>query len=175
MSLALRFLLLAAAAPLIACDTVDRFDTGPDAAYCGQIVGATFVRQAFDRQLQLQLRLNMAELSTLPGELSTADSDIGPCAPEALFTKAKLRAPQKLENDALSAFSFSDGSLTNFLSWVDSTCAGTFLAVVSLMRDGEVEVRLMKGALDADGKESGPFGVFKLRRSESQCSFLRKE
>lgn len=159
------------AAALASCKTIDTFDTGTDDAYCGRITGAPFVREDFDRQLQLQLRLRIAGLNSVPGDLTTDDSDIGPCAPKALFSRAALRAPKKLESDDLSAFSFDDGSLTNFMAWVDSTCDGTYLAVVSLMQDNGVEVRLLRGALDSAGQETGPFGVFDLQRAVGGCGF----
>jgi hypothetical protein len=160
-----------AAVSLASCKTIDTFDTGPSDAYCGRITGAPFVREDFDRQLQLQLRLRIATLNSVPGNLTTDDSDIGPCAPKALFSDAILRAPKKLESDHLSAFSFDEGSLTNFLAWVDSTCDGTYLAVVSLMQDNSVEVRLLRGALDSGGQETGPFGVFNLQRASGGCGF----
>jgi hypothetical protein len=156
----------------IGCDqNIDRFDTTQGDAFCGRIVGGPFVREGFDRQLQLQLHLDMAQLNTVPGDISTDDSDIGACAPKPLFSSARLRAPKKLESDALSAFTFEDSSLMNLLTWVDSNCDGTYLAVVSLMRDEHVEVRLLRGALDERGNEAGPFGVFKLQRAQGSCNF----
>jgi hypothetical protein len=153
------------------CKAIDEFDTGTHDAYCGQVVGAPFVREGFDRQLKLQIKLHLATLNTLPGELTTDDSDIGRCAPLPLFDAAKLRAPNKLESDALSTLSFGDSSLLNFMSWVDSTCQGTYLAVVSLLQDKSVEVRLLRGELDPDGHEVGAFGIFKLKRSVGSCDF----
>jgi hypothetical protein len=153
------------------CKNIDEFDTGTHDAYCGQVVGAPFVREDFDRQLQLQIQLHLATLNTLPGEITTDDSDIGRCAPLPLFDAAKLRAPNKLESDALSTLSFGDTSLLNFMSWVDSTCNGTYLAVVSLLQDKSVEVRLLRGELDPEGHEVGAFGIFKLKRSVGGCNF----
>jgi hypothetical protein len=153
------------------CKAIDEFDTGTHDAYCGQVVGAPFVREGFDRQLQLQIQLHLATLNTLPGEITTDDSDIGLCAPLPLFDAAKLRAPNKLESDALSTLSFGDSSLLNFMSWVDSTCQGTYLAVVSLLQDKSVEVRLLRGKLDPEGHEVGAFGIFKLKRAVGGCNF----
>jgi hypothetical protein len=155
--------------PLLSCRTLDSFETSPTGAYCGQIVGSSFVREGFDRELALEFKLDLPNLNTIPGYLTSADSDIGPCAPLPLFASAPLRAPRKLESDALSTLNFGDSALHTFVAWVDSTCQGTFLAVASLMQDRSVELRLLQGRLNTDGNEAGPFGLFRLKRSETAC------
>jgi hypothetical protein len=58
---------------------------------------------------------------------------------------------------------------------VDSTCQGTLLSVVSLMRNGGVELRLFKPGLETTGHapaaERAGFGVFLLKRREKGCRF----
>jgi hypothetical protein len=154
---------------ILSCRTLDSFETSPTGAYCGKIVGASFVREGFDRELALEFKLDLQNLNSVPGYLTSADSDIGPCAPAPLFAAAPLRAPRKVESDALSALSFGDSALHTFLAWADSTCQGTFLVVASLMQDRSVELRVLQGRLDSSGTEAGPFGLFKLKRSETAC------
>lgn len=137
------------------CRDLDRFDTGPDEAYCGEVIAAPFTRAGFARRLRLELQLELSELHTVPGRISSDDADSGPCQPRALFEQAPLRFPQKLEADALSTLQFGQSREHNFLSWVTSSCRGTYLAVVSLMHDGNVEVRLMKGDVAAEGPQPG--------------------
>jgi hypothetical protein len=156
-------------AAVLGCRTLDAFETSPDGAYCGKIVGASFVREGFDRELALEFKLDLPNLNSVPGTLTSADSDIGPCAPLPLFAAAPLRSPRKIESDALSTLSFGDSALHTFIAWVDSSCQGTFLAVVSLMQDRSVELRLLQGHLDAHGNEDGPFGLFRLTRSNTAC------
>jgi hypothetical protein len=152
------------------CQNLDRFDTSDGSAYCGSIVDASFVRQGFAQHTRMELRLDIDQLRRFPGRISTDDSTDGVCAPQATFEKARLRIPTKLEADPLSLLAFGESREANLLSWVDSTCDGTYLAVISLMRSDDVEVRLLRGAEDVDGKEVGPFGVFHLSRySQARC------
>jgi hypothetical protein len=144
---------------LSSCSDLSRFDTGKHDAYCGTIVGASFVREGFQRAEQAELQITTSELATAPGSLSThRDEDV--CDGESRFTDAKLRPPSKLESDPLSQLEFGQGSELNFMSWVTSTCKGTYLAVVSLMHDDSVELRLL---------QDGALGVFSLRRGRRGC------
>jgi hypothetical protein len=66
---------------------------------------------------------------------------------QPLFQSSPLRAIQEVNHDALSTLSFGEGHDDDFFfAWVDSTCQGTMLALVSLLRSGDVEVRLFKPA-----------------------------
>jgi hypothetical protein len=141
------------------CTDISRFDTGKRDAYCGTIVGASFVREGFERTEQAELRITTSELATEPGQLST-HRDTNVCDGESRFVNAPLRPPTKLESDALSQLEFGQGSELNFMSWVSSTCKGTYLAVISLMHDDSVELRLL---------QDGSLGVFSLRRGKRGC------
>ncbi len=133
-----------------ACTDLSRFDTGKHDSYCGTVVGASFVREGFARTEQAELQLSTADLATTPGRLSThRDTEV--CDGESRFANADLRPPTKLESDPLSQLEFGQGSELNFMSWVTSTCKGTYLAVVSLMHDDSVELRLI---------QDGSLGVF---------------
>lgn len=158
---------------LFGCQDIDRFDTDDSSAYCGSIVDASFVRQGFAQRTRLELKLDTASFGTLPGQVTTDDERDGPCAPRATFENAELRTPAKLQADPLSFLSFGESREANLLAWVDSTCDGTYLAVVSLMKNDEVEVRLLQGQRDSDGTEVGPFGVFHLERFERGSCYER--
>jgi hypothetical protein len=67
---------------------------------------------------------------------------------------------------------FGEQREINLMGWVDSVCDGTYLTVVSLLRNDDVEVRVMRSEKNAtDGTEEGPFGLFQLRRFEEACDF----
>jgi hypothetical protein len=114
------------------------------------------------------------------GKLSTDDAAAGLCAKAttragALFEDAPLRTIPTLDHDLLSMIEFPTGRDYNFFGWVDSTCQGTMLAVVSLMRNDDVEVRLLKPApmpVPDAGPEATPgFGMFYLGLDAAGCPF----
>jgi hypothetical protein len=145
-----------------ACRDLDRFDTGPDGGYCGGIVQSAFTRKGFDSLPALRLTLDANQLTSAPGTLSSNDVT-GPCSPLPQFDRAPLMVTQELFSDPLSLLEFGAAREYNFLSWVDSTCQGRSLAVVSLMSDDNVEVRLLRpGTLERP--DSNEFGVFQLQK-----------
>ena len=163
-----------------ACQDLDRFDTAGKAAYCGDLVVAEFAQDGlvpdeWNATLTVRLELDVDALSTLPGSLWTSDAEDGLCAPEALFEASRLRAIKEAQNDAVAGLDFGEARDHNFLAWVDSSCQETMLAVVSLMRNARVEIRLFKPAAeagpDASAAERPGFGVFLLDRSEEGCDF----
>lgn len=161
-------LTVALAALGVACTDVSRFDTGKDDAYCGTIVDATFVRQGFSRQIQAELQIDTHALNTKPGTLTTHRDD-EPCDGNPLFSGVALQAPVKLESDPLSQLQFGDDRELNFMSWVAPACGATFLAVVSLMQDNSVELRLLRSPTQPSDPETGALGVFTLERNKRGC------
>lgn len=172
----------------LGCSSLDRFDTKGDAAYCGSLVASPSFEEGLlprgrPRSLLLRLTLDIDALtsrgvqSTVVGRVSSDDRERGLCSAQSspLFDAAPLRTIPALDHDLLSTLEFGSGRDYSFFSWVDSTCQQTLLAVVSLMRNEDVEVRLFKpAALAAPG--AGPelepgFGLFTLRRQDSGCTF----
>jgi hypothetical protein len=157
------------------CQSLQRFDTDGKAAYCGQIVASQFVwtpdtRGGFDRQMSLSLKLDTGALTTTPGRITSSDAEHGPCAPSATFDDAKLVVTPEIVNDPLSTLTFEEGQVHNIVAWVDSTCRGKMLAIVSLYKTNHVELRLMKpGAEPADSSNRDAFALFMLDRNESGC------
>ena len=164
------------------CRSLDRFDTSGESAYCGSIVGAQLFQDAFipdntPPSLTLHLELDVGKLATRPGTLTSDDSESGLCSGDGkpLFQNAPLRAIDEIFHDGLSQAEFGEGHQHDFFAWVDSTCQGTMVAVVSMLTNGAVEVRLLKPA--ADPPEDAPadqrpgFGKFYLRKNEKGCGF----
>jgi hypothetical protein len=112
--------------------------------------------------------LDTNQLTSVPGFLSSDDAASGLCSAngQALFQDAPLRAIPEVDHDVLSTLSFGEGHEHDFFAWVDSTCQGTMLAVVSLMKNNQVEMRLFKPArlpqTGAPPAETPGFAVFHL-------------
>jgi hypothetical protein len=174
----------------LSCHSLDRFDTKGKTAFCGQLVKAPAFHDGFvpDGQpellLSMKLTLDTSQLSsfteaksTILGRLSSNDADLGLCSPsgQPLFESSPLRGIPQVDHDAISALTFGEGHDEDFFAWVDSTCQGTTLAVVSLLRKGDVELRLFKPAplpLPSAGPEQRPgFALFYLTRNEKGCGF----
>lgn len=159
-------------AALPACNDVTRFSTKPGESYCGNIVAGPFVRAGFGPGVRMRLRFDADRLESQPGTISTSDE---------LFTDAPLRPIPQLFHDPLSTLSFGEGRERNLVYVVTPTnpkAGPSLFAVVSLLHDGKVEVRLLRGAppapgttavSEAEGKQL--FGVFSLDREDSTCGF----
>ena len=166
----------------LGCRDLDRFDTKPGEAYCGSLIGAGFTHEGFipkgtrPRRVDMRLELDTDNLSTFPGTLSTNVPQDGLCGTEPIFNGSKLRAIEAMFHDPLSFIEFGEGRDHNFFAWVDSVCLQTtLLAVVSLMKNDDVEVRLLKpkpeAPPDAPEVDKAGFGVFLLNRQAGSCGF----
>ena len=175
-------LAIAAAAWLGGCRNLSRFDTEPPAAYCGAIVGGSafhdgFIRSGAPPSLELSLTLDTSSLTTRPGTLTSNDAATGFCSPAPLLNGAPLRAIPTMLNDALSQADLGPGHEHTFFAWIDSVCQGTMLAVISLLTNGDVEVRLLKPGPEqpadapADPAKSSGFALFYLQRRANGCGF----
>jgi len=182
MSLTRLFAFSAAALAIAGCRSLERFDTAGEPAYCGSIVGAQLFQEAFipdntPPELNLHLELDIDHLTTRPGMLTSDDGLTGLCSPngDPLFRNASLRAIPEIFQDPLSQAEFGDGHQHDFFAWVDSTCQGTMVAVVSLLTNGAVEVRLLKPMAEppsnAPADQRPGFALFYLKRSEKGCKF----
>ena len=181
--------LVLCAAFALSCSSIDGFTSKPNEGYCGQIGLALFhegfVKEDSPSDLKVALTLDTSRLPTEPGFLSSTDEQ-GICgtpeAPQVLFANAPLRAIPVLQHDVLSALTFGEGHDHDFFAWVDSTCQGTMLAVVSLMKNNYVELRLFKPARlagpEAPVTERTGFALFHLNpkpltkpETEGGCGF----
>lgn len=173
---------MAAGLLLGGCRSLERFDTKGEAAYCGKIVGVPlftdgFIPENARTRVPLRLEIDVDRLTTRPGTLTSDDADTGLCSEngDPLFREAPLRAIEEIFHDALSQAEFGDGHQHDFFAWVDSTCQGTMLAVVSFLTNGDAEVRLLKPAAappeGASAQERPGFAKFYLYRQDSGCPF----
>jgi hypothetical protein len=165
----------------LGCRDLDRFST-ESGAYCGSMVSAPNFQEGFTPDnlppsLRLRLTLDARALSSAPGTLTTDDAERGLCAVQGqpLFRESPLRPIPELEHDPLSLLEFGEGRDHNFFAWSDSTCQGTMLALVSLMRNEDVEVRLFKPARlpppDAGAADKPGFALFYLQKNKDGCGF----
>jgi len=175
----------------LGCRDIDRFDTPGNAAFCGHLVaGPKFydglvAEQQIAQTLAMKLKLDTSQLGAFSnddpvrlGFLSSNDKSDGLCSEQKqpLFKSSPLRGIPQLDHDTLSTLSFGEGHDDDFFAWTDSTCQGTMLALVSLLRKGDVELRLFKPAA-LPPPEAGPdkrpgYALFYLQRSDDEhCGF----
>ena len=155
----------------LGCEHFDRFSTGAGSLE-GSIEASAIVRAGFPEGTKLCLTLDTNKLQTEPGTISTSDG---------LFARTALRPIPALASDHLSNLSFANGQLRNlvFAARANETEARDALAIVSLLDDGRVEVRLITGAPGAPSATGATgvagaqsfYGVFALHRQQTSCSF----
>jgi hypothetical protein len=157
------------------CRDLDRFDTTDGSAYCGGIVSAAFVREGFPPDLRVRMTIDIDHLETIPGTLRTDDSSTGPCKPSPRLADAQMRVTEAILHDPLSTFDFGTGRDENFVAWVESRCEGPMLAVVSLMKNDDVELRLMAPppppAAGVPEPQPAGFALFQLTKRDNDCGF----
>lgn len=167
--------LAAALTASLGCSTLDRFDTKEGEAYCGNVVTGQDFKDQFAPDLQLAMTLDTDQLQSVPGTLTTNVTEEYGCSPQPLLHSAPMRITEPMLHDPLSTFDFGTGRDHNFMAWVESACQGPMLAVVSLLRNDDVEVRLMKPPVPAAtaGAEPTPggFALFPMKRHKSGCGF----
>ncbi|HEY5372883.1 MAG TPA: hypothetical protein VIK01_04320 [Polyangiaceae bacterium] len=173
---------LAALIAASGCRNLDSFSSKPGEAYCGQLLSQPEFQDGFlplgsRPNLELELRLDTSTLTSEPGILRSNDATTGLCASTsgALFQDAPLRAIPAVDHDVLSTLTFGEGHEHDFFAWVDSSCQGTMLAVVSLMKNNQVEMRLFKPARLAPPKapadQQPGFAMFHFDVQKGGCGF----
>ena len=174
----------------LSCRDLERFDTKKGQAYCGDLVsGMSFDDGLWPDGQPKLLRMQLSELdtnllstfssdtATFPARLTSNDSERGLCAEQgqALFENAPLRSIPQIDHDSIATLSFGEGHDQDFFAWVDSTCQGTMLALVSLLRNNDIELRLFKPAAlpppMAPADKRPGFALFYLRRNNRGCGF----
>ncbi len=172
----LPLVVLAALSALLAtsmgCKSVARFSSRSGDHYEGDVVKGNFVRAGVAEDARMCVILDANHLQDSPGTLSTSDGR---------FKGTPLRPIPQIWHDPLSTIAFGDGRVQN-LVYV-ATPAGPagdtqdIMIFMSLMDEGGIEVRLVRGAPQVDG---GPpaaghslpmFGIFTLDRRDGACSF----
>lgn len=163
-----------------ACNDLSKYQLDDNEAYCGYMVSSPvfqsgFVPEGGKPALRLRLHLDIDALTTAPGTLTSDDRERGLCqdSDKPLFDEARLRAIPEVLHDAISTLEFGQGRVHSFFAYVDSVCQGTMLAVISLMKNQEVELRLFKPAADSasDAPEnSSGYALFHLKPT-ANCGF----
>jgi len=163
------------------CHSLDRFDTTDDAEYCGKLLAPGFASTGLVEngdqasQLRVKLSLNTKTMATRPGVVSSNDSAFGICAPRPLFDDAPLRTIEHALHDEISLLKIGEGHEEDVLVWVDSTCSGSMFAVLSLIADGHVELRVFRPRPEPSSNtpiaEAPGFGVFSLEKRRDGCDF----
>lgn len=161
------FLAGLAAVAAMGCRDLSRFSGNGD-GFEGPIVSADFVRSGIAGDVRMCLTFDTEHLQDGPGSITTTDGR---------FARTPLRPIPQVWHDPISTLSFGDGRVRNLVYAASPSDGGPedVLVVVSLMKSGNIEVRLLRGApqLDAGaGAAQNPpvFGVFNLeRRPEQPC------
>jgi hypothetical protein len=159
-------------ASAIGCRDVTRYSTRGD-HYEGDVVKGSFVRAGLVEDAKMCVTLDAEHLQDRPGTLTTSDGR---------FRATPLRPIPQLWHDPLSSLAFGDGRRQNFIyaatPATPASPAGDVqdvMIVLSLMDEGGIEVRLLRGAPgeDASAPSASPplFGIFTLDRREGSCSF----
>ncbi|MBX3182948.1 MAG: hypothetical protein KIT72_17850 [Polyangiaceae bacterium] len=159
----------------LGCSELERYDTKAGEAYCGNIVGAEFIRTperqgGFSQELRARITLDVNQQHGPQLVLTTSDVS-GPCAPRPTFDDAPLVTVPELSSDPFSQLTFGDGRDYNFVGWVESTCRGPVMAVVSLMNDSELELRLLKPPVETEAGPRPAFALFRTKLSTGSCGF----
>ena len=149
-------LAVAACLALMSCKDVDRYELKPGETYCGSLVYTPVFTAGLvpdgkePPTLGLRLDLDVDNLTTQPGTLTTDDENESICGKgKRTFDKAPLRTIPEVLHDPISVAEIGDGREQSFWTYVSSSCGHQMMAVVSLMHSGDVEVRLFKPAAQA--------------------------
>lgn len=151
------------------CKDISEFSTGPGESYCGQIVPGGSFRAGFAPGVRLRLHLDTERIQDAPGDLATDDGR---------FFDAPLRPIPELSHDSLSTLDFGEGRIRNLLYGIKPESGAVAYVVISLLDNGNVEARILRGAPPTAGEppsteEHGRdlFGVFPLTRQRGTCGF----
>jgi len=164
--------LAALLASAMGCKSVARFSSKDGDHFEGDVVKGSFVRAGVAENVRMCVILEANHLQDSPGTLSTSDGR---------FKGAPLRPIPQIWHDPLSTLSFGNGRVQN-LVYVATPAAPAgetqdVMVFMSLMDEGGIEVRLVRGAPQVDGgpvaagQASPMFGVFTLDRRDGACSF----
>ena len=148
-----RFVLLL----LFACNDVSTYSNTND-HYEGQIVQGPYIRAGLGADVTMYLTFDGAHFQDSPGSITTNDGR---------FRGGALRPIPQEWHDTISLMSFGDGRVKSMIYAVAPARPeeADALAVVSLMKDESIEVRLVRSAPGRTMPGDEPiFGVFRLER-----------
>lgn len=158
----------------IACrDNITRFSTKND-HYIGEIVKGSFVRNGMADNTRICMTFDGDHVQDGPGAITTSDGR---------FKNTPIRPIPQIWHDPLSTLDFGSGRVQNLVYVATPNAAPDagaeerqdVFVFVSLMDNGQVEIRLVRGAPQGDSGTPAPkaaaplFAVFALDRREGNC------
>jgi hypothetical protein len=144
-----------------ACRDNSRFSSHGD-RFEGPVVQGSFVRAGFAENVKMCLTLDTDHLQDTPGTISTSDGRL---------KSVPLRPIPQIWHDPLSTLSFGDGRTQNLVYAAAPADVQDVMVVVSLMQSDNIEVRLVRGAPEADGgTNNSVFAVFNLEKQPGPCA-----
>ena len=161
------------------CNDLDTFRTGPETVFRGPIAGSeisadggdpntSFIRSGFASYTQMELRFDPDRVATEPRAITTFDTLAGQ---PGRFRRTALQPIEPLTHDPLTKYDFPGGGrLINYIFGARiADEPRSALVFVSLMDDGDIEVRVIApNAVTGDGETlEDLFGVFRLKRVNS--------
>lgn len=162
---------------LLACTDTSRWNSEPGESFCGDVTAASFVRAGLPEGMRMRVELDAEHLQSTPGKIWTTALPSG-----EKLTGAEMRVIPQVLHDPLSTLNFGEGRVRNSLAVADlpsvdpTRPSSQLIVIVSLLQSGEVEVRLLRGALGIAASDAGAadpsgnlFGVFRLRREKGDC------
>jgi hypothetical protein len=155
----------AALATLAGCHDVSRYASHGD-GFEGPVVAGSFVRSGVTADARMCLMFDTDHLEDAPGTISTTDGR---------FTATPLRPIPQVLHDPLSTLTFGEGRVRNLLYAATPSDGPDVLVVLSLMKSGGIEARVLRGAPQPDAgvasTASPPmFAIFNLeRRLDQPC------
>ncbi len=152
--------------PLFGCDNLSDFSTEPGECYSGDIIDAAFVRSgSFDAGVRLTLELDVSAL----GEAEMAGAWL--TTSDGLFSHSPVQQMAALSLDQLSLLSFPSGRIRSYLAYAADTEGVIANVVISLMENGDAEVRIFRPAQTPD---DSLFGLFRVTR-QTGCGALQTD
>lgn len=162
---------------LLACTDTSRWNSEPGESFCGDVTAASFVRAGLPEGMRMRVELDAERLQSTPGRIWTTALPSG-----EKLTGAEMRVVPQVLHDPLSTLNFGEGRVRNALAVADlpsvdpARPSSQLIVIVSLLQSGEIEVRLLRGALTTAPSDAGAadpagnlFGVFRLRREKGDC------
>ncbi len=142
----------------VACDNLSDYSTPPGSCYFGKIIDADFLRSgSFEANVVLTMSLDVDILSKgnqIGAVISTSDN---------FFSDAPVRQMTEVTRDSLSMMELPGGRVKSYLAYAPNNSGQIVNVIISLVENGNVEVRIFQPSLIS---ENSIFGVFRLERDE---------
>jgi hypothetical protein len=148
----------------VACRDLSEYSSG-QGHYEGVIAGGDFVRSGFDSGVRICLWLDAEKLQVAPGSLQTSDGRIAKAT--------SMRTIPQSFHDTLSTLKFGEERDQNMIYMASTKSGPDAMVVLSLLKGGSVEARILRGAPGASSSDSSEplFAIFSMTKEQGTCSF----